>query len=159
MKETKLTEQEQLFCELFVNGAAPYAGNALKCYQSVFYSCDVKDNIRAKKLLSRDDIKEFMAELEEYNSLETTHLKKFLTENLKHIIEETSTAVYRDRRGNKLSPAALRSVAVAASKTLMDMYPVKEAQVSKLNIEGGGENGIVFNVIVPESKPKENETD
>ena len=94
-----------------------------------------------------------------YNSLETTHMKKFLTENLKHIIEETSTAVYRDRRGNKLSPAALRSVAVAASKTLMDMYPVKEAQVSKLNIEGGGENGIVFNVIVPESKPKENETD
>ena len=156
MKETKLTEEEQLFCELFMNGAAPYAGNALKCYQAVFKSDDVKDNIRAKKMLSRDDIKAFMAELDDYNAQETAHMKKFLTENLKHIIEETSTAVYRDRRGNKLSPAALRSVAVTASKALMDMYPVKEAQVNKLNIEGGG---IVFNVIVPESKPKENDTD
>lgn len=159
MKETKLTKDEQLFCELFVNGAAPYAGNALKCYQAVFKSDDVQDNINAKKLLSKDAIKDFMAELEEYNTQETAHMKKFLTANLKSIIEETSTAVYRDRRGNKLSPAALRSVAVQASKTLMDMYPVKEAQVSKLNIEGGGENGIVFNVIVPDAKPKENETD
>ena len=159
MKETNLTKDEQLFCELFVNGAAPYAGNALKCYQAVFKSDDVQDNINAKKMLSRDDIKEFMAGLEEYNTQETAHMKKFLTENLKHIIEETSTAVYKDRRGNKLSPAALRSVAVTASKALMDMYPVKEAQVSKLNIEGGGENGIVFNVIVPDAKPKENKTD
>ena len=159
MKETKLTKDEQLFCELFVNGAAPYAGNALKCYQAVFKSDDVQDNINAKKLLSKDAIKDFMVELEEYNTQETAHMKKFLTANLKSIIEETSTAVYRDRRGNKLSPAALRSVAVQASKTLMDMYPVKEAQVSKLNIEGGGENGIVFNVIVPDAKPKENETD
>lgn len=159
MKETKLTDKEQLFCELFMNGAAPYAGNALKCYQAVFESDDMQDNLNAKKMLARDDIKAFMAELEDYNAQETAHMKQFLTENLKHIIEETSTAVYRDRRGNKLSPAALRSVAVTASKALMDMYPVKEAQVSKLNIEGGGENGIVFNVIVPDSKPKENETD
>lgn len=154
MKETKLTDKEQLFCELFMNGAAPYAGNALKCYQAVFESDDMQDNLNAKKMLARDDIKAFMAELEDYNAQETAHMKKFLTENLKHIIEETSTAVYRDRRGNKLSPAALRSVAVTASKALMDMYPVKEAQVSKLNIEGGGENDIVFNVIVPDAKPK-----
>lgn len=155
MKETKLSDNEQLFCELFMNGAAPYAGNALKCYQAVFETNDVQDNINAKKMLARDDIKAFMAELEEYNAQETAHMKQFLTENLKHIIEETSTAIYRDRRGNQLSPAALRSVAVTASKALMDMYPVKEAQVNKLNIEGGGENGIVFNVIVPDAKPKE----
>lgn len=155
MKETKLSDKEQLFCELFMNGAAPYAGNALKCYQAVFETNDVQDNINAKKMLARDDIKAFMAELGEYNAQETAHMKQFLTENLKHIIEETSTAIYRDRRGNQLSPAALRSVAVTASKALMDMYPVKEAQVNKLNIEGGGENGIVFNVIVPDAKPKE----
>ena len=84
-------------------------------------------------------------------------MKKFLTENLVHIIEETSTAEYRDRRGTRLSPAPLRSVAVSATKALMEMYPVKEAQVSKLNIEGGGEGGITFNVIVPEqSKPESN---
>lgn len=159
MKETKLSDKERLFCELFMNGAAPYAGNALKCYQAVFETNDVQDNINAKKMLARDDIKAFMAELEEYNAQETAHMKQFLTENLKHIIEETSTAIYRDRRGNQLSPAALRSVAVTASKALMDMYPVKEAQVNKLNIEGGGENGIVFNVIVPDAKPKEDDAE
>ena len=59
-------------------------------------------------------------------------------------------AQYTDRRGTKLSPAPLRSVAVSATKALMEMYPVKEAQVNKLNIEGAGEGGITFNVIVPE---------
>jgi hypothetical protein len=48
----------------------------------------------------------------------------------------------------------MRSVAVNASKALMDMYPIKEAQVSKVNIEGGGEGGITFNVIVPETPAK-----
>lgn len=157
MKETTLTKEEQLFCELFVNGAVPYNGNALKCYQEVFKENTINDSLHAKKLLARDDIKDYMAQLEAYNTVESAHIKRFLTENLKHIIEETTTVEYRDRRGTKLSPAALRSVAVSASKALMEMYPVKEAQVSKLNIEGNGENGIVFNVIVPEAKKTEKE--
>ena len=79
-------------------------------------------------------------------------MKRFLTANLKHIIEETSRDIYYDRRGKALSPAALRSVAVSASKALMEMYPVKESQVNKFEINGGGESGITFNVIVPEQK-------
>ena len=145
--DSKLTENEILFCELYVNGSAPYAGNAAKCYSEVF-KCDSKHTKHlAKQLLMREDIQAFLKELD------AKFMKKFLTENLIHIIEETSVAEYRDRRGTKLSPAPLRSVAVSATKALMEMYPVKEAQVNKLNIEGAGEGGITFNVIVPE-QPK-----
>lgn len=157
MKETTLTNEEQLFCELFINGAAPYTGNALKCYQEVFHSSDIKDSLKAKKLLARPDVKEYMDELDGFNAQEAAHMKKFLAANLKHIIEETSVAVYKDRRGTKLSPAPLRSVAVSATKALMDLYPVKAVHESKLSIEGGGENGVIFNVIVPEQKPMDND--
>lgn len=153
--DSKLTENEILFCELYVNGCAPYAGNAAKCYSEVFKCDSKKTKHLAKQLLIREDIQAYLKELEDMTYEETKYMKKFLTENLIHIIEETSTAEYRDRRGTKLSPAPLRSVAVSASKALMEMYPVKEAQVNKLNIEGGGEGGITFNVIVPEqSKPE-----
>ncbi|MBR4405182.1 MAG: hypothetical protein IKT30_02285 [Bacteroidaceae bacterium] len=151
--DSKLTENEILFCELYVNGSAPYAGNAAKCYSEVF-KCDSKHTKHlAKQLLMREDIQAFLKELDEMTYEEAKFMKKFLTENLIHIIEETSVAEYRDRRGTKLSPAPLRSVAVSATKALMEMYPVKEAQVNKLNIEGAGEGGITFNVIVPE-QPK-----
>lgn len=35
-KSNRLTEQEQLFCDLFANGEAPFGGNASRCYQEVF---------------------------------------------------------------------------------------------------------------------------
>lgn len=146
---TNLTEQEKLFCELFINGSAPYAGNAAKCYVEAFQCDPLKAKHLAKTLLMREDIQQFIEELEAMSDCDTKTMKKFLTANLVHIIEETSTAVYHDRRGTELSPAPLRSVAVSATKALMEMYPVKEAQVSKLNIEGAGEGGITFNVIVP----------
>lgn len=146
----KLTENEILFCELYANGSAPFAGNVARCYSEVFH-CDSKQAKHlAKQLIAREDIQNYLKELENSTYDEAKYMKKFLTENLIHIIEETSVAQYHDRRGTKLSPAPLRSVAVSATKALMEMYPVKEAQVNKLNIEGAGEGGITFNVIVPE---------
>lgn len=155
METTNLNENEKLFCELFVNGIAPYAGNSAKCYSEVFQTDSNRVNHLARQLLSRKDIQDYIEELNALSYEEAKFMKKFLTENLMHIIEETATAEYRDRRGTKLSPAPLRSVAVSASKALMEMYPIKEAQINKLNIEGSGEGGIVFNVIVPE-QPKDN---
>lgn len=149
MDNTKLTREEELFCQLFVNGTAPYGGDAVKCYQEVFHCSDVLDGHKAKVLLARQEIQDYILQLESDNVKEAAHIKRFLTENLKSIIKETSTAQYRDRRGTQLSPAPLRSVAVSASKALMELYPVREAQVNKLNIEGNGESGIVFNVVVP----------
>lgn len=154
MQTNTLTKEERKFCELFVHGCSPYGGNMIKCYEEAFKQKEVSCKYEIYKLLNRPDIKEYIQELEEENNEDAKFLKKRLTENLLGIIEETSTAVYRDRRGNALSPAPLRSVAVMASKALMDMYPIKEAQVNKLDIEGGGKGGIVFNVIVPEQKTK-----
>lgn len=90
-------------------------------------------------------------QLQAIANYETADLKARLTEKLLHIIDETSTAKYTDRRGTELSPAPLRSVAVQASKALMEMYPVKVAQESKVELKGNGDSGIVFNVIVPQS--------
>lgn len=86
---------------------------------------------------------------------EAKYMKVFLRENLTSIVEECAGTEYRDRKGTLLSPAALRSVAVNASKALMELYPVKEAQVSKINIDGAGEGGITFNVIMPEQPKQE----
>lgn len=150
--DSTLTEKELLFCELYINGSAPYAGNPAKCYSEAFKCDSIKAKSLARSLLVREDIKSYIEELDAMYQEEAKYMKKFLTENLMHIIEETSVAEYHDRRGTKLSPAPLRSVAVSASKALMEMYPVKEAQVSKLNIEGACEGGITFNVIVPEKQ-------
>ena len=63
--DSKLPENEILFCELYVNGSAPYAGNAAKCYSEVF-KCDSKHTKHlAKQLLMREDIQAFLKELDE----------------------------------------------------------------------------------------------
>lgn len=152
----KLTEQEVLFCELFAHGEAPFGGNAAKCYQEVFNDTTQSVKRHATRLLARPDIQEYLKSLDELTYEEAKYMKVFLRENLMSIIEECSVAEYRDRRGTLLSPAALRSVAVNASKALMDLYPVKEAHTSKLSIEGAGEGGITFNVIMPEQTKSDN---
>lgn len=150
--EIKITNEERTFCQLYVNGRAPYAGNAIKCYVEVFRSAknDPLAGQYAKELLKKEHISEYLKELEEISAEEAGDMKRFLTANLKHIVEEASHAEYRDRRGTVLSPAAMRSVAVSASKALMDMYPIKENQVNKIDISSEG-SGITFNVIVPET--------
>lgn len=107
---------------------------------------------KAKELLNREDIQNYIVQLRAIANYETVDMKARLTEKLLQIVDETSKAVYTDRRGTKLSPAPLRSVAVQASKALMEMYPVKVAQESKVELKGGnGDSGITFNVIVPQS--------
>lgn len=159
MEKKQITDQEKLFCELFVNGTAPYAGNCVKCYSQVFKDDGINVGNRAKYLLRTDRVKAYIEELEGLEAEEAATMKRYLTQNLMKIVDECSTAQFYDRRGTALSPAPLRSVAVSAAKALMDIHPVKEAQVSKLNIEGAGESGITFNVIVPDSKPIDDPTE
>lgn len=150
-----LSPDEKDFCELFVCGCEPYKGDARRCYEDVF-----KDNSnislgKAKTLMAREDVADYISQLQKIAHYETAEMKSMLTEKLLKIVNETSTAVYTDRRGTKLSPAPLRSVAVQATKALMEMYPIKVAQESKLEINGNGEQGgITFNVIVPEQAKK-----
>ena len=156
----KLSEQEKQFCELYCNGAAPYGGNATKCYAYVFKA--IEDSpltpIRAKDLLNEARIQDNLGKLEKKGYKESAYMKKFLASNLMKIVEEASSGQYKDRFNTDLSPAPLRSVAVSAAKALTDLYPVKESQKQDISINGeGGDSGITFNLIIPEKKDKEEE--
>lgn len=152
---TNLTDQEILFCDLFAHGEAPFGGNAARCYQEVFNDTSKRTKSRASRLLARPEIQEYLKSLDELTYEEAKYMKTFLRENLISIIEECSTAELRDRKGVIQSPAAMRSIAVNAVKALMELYPVKAAQENKLKIEGSGEGGITFNVIMPEQPKQE----
>lgn len=152
---TNLTDQEILFCDLFAHGEAPFGGNAARCYQEVFNDTSKRTKSRAAHLLARPEIQEYLKSLDELTYEEAKYMKTFLRENLISIIEECSTAELRDRKGVIQSPAAMRSIAVNAVKVLVELYPVKAAQESKLKIEGSGEGGITFNVIMPEQPKQE----
>ena len=152
---TNLTDQEILFCDLFAHGEAPFGGNAARCYQEVFNDTSKRTKSRASRLLARPEIQEYLKSLDELTYEEAKYMKTFLRENLISIIEECSTAELRDRKGVIQSPAAMRSIAVNAVKVLAELYPVKAAQESKLKIEGSGEGGITFNVIMPEQPKQE----
>lgn len=168
MAETKniaLTEQEEKFCLMFVNGLAPYCGNAGKCYYAVFEKPngkrkeDENSSFLGMKLAHKENVKERIDELNEFNAMTAGAIKPRVTSTLLKIMDECSTDVYEDQAGNPLSPAALRSVAVNAGKVLNDMYGIKEDIAHKIQLEGADGSGITFNVIVPEKKKNEDELD
>jgi hypothetical protein len=168
MAETKniaLTEQEEKFCLMFVNGLAHYCGNAGKCYHAVFEKPngkrkeDENSSFLGMKLAHKENVKERIDELNEFNAMTAGAIRPRVTSTLLKIMDECSTDVYEDQAGNPLSPAALRSVAVNAGKVLNDMYGIKEDIAHKIQIEGADGSGITFNVIVPEKKKNEDELD
>lgn len=150
-----LSQKEKDFCELFIFGCDPYTGNARKCYEELFNVGSLTSLKDAQELMAREDVNEYLTQLRIIANHNNADMKARLTEKLLHIIDETSTAQYTDRRGTVLSPAPLRSVAVQAAKALMELYPVRVAQESKLELTGGdGNTGITFNVIVPQEQPQ-----
>jgi hypothetical protein len=141
-----------------VFGCDPYAGNARKCYAEIFGVSSTVALKEAKELMARPDVAEYLADIRKSATYQAAEVKARITEKLLHIMDETSSAHYTDSRGNELSVAPLRSVAVQASKALMEMYAVKVAQESKVELKGNGDGGIVFNVIVPQKEnPAETE--
>lgn len=148
MELQELTKEEQLFCELYANGDAPYGGNPVKSYEEAFNVTDGRSSrSKAIRLLSCDYIQRYLEELEKLTYEEAKYMKKFLSRNLMSIVDECSHSEAVNKRGIKVSPAALRSVAVQASKALMELYPVKEAQ--KISLDSEGDGNITFNVIMP----------
>jgi len=172
MDKIKLSDLEEKFCMVYACGPAPYNGNAKKTYDLVFNNTpsrymageyyelveDVDDSIRAKKMLMREDIKQRIEQIQEDNMINAAILRPRLTETLLKIADECSTLVCEDRFGVKISPAALRSVAVNAISKLTDMYGIKEDIAHKVMLEGADGDGITFNLIVPE-KNVQNEFD
>lgn len=158
-KPKKLTEEEELFCQLYINGGVVFAGQRAKCYKEAFHPEERNVSIPSKQLLSKQHIltriKVLSDELQ--TETETIATKLQVSETLKAVMEETATSSYTDKFGVKLSPAPLRSVSVNAAKALMDIYPIKHAQSSKLKIEGEG--GVTFNVIVPSQEHPQTENE
>lgn len=157
--EQSLTSQEEDFCNLYVQGGVKFAGKHCQCYKEVFFTDDSTTSIASRKLLSQPHIQARVRELmeETQTDMETQAVKLQVTETLKAVMEETATGSFQDKWGMDLSPAPLRAVAVNAAKALMDLYPIKHSQETKLRIEGEG--GVIFNVIVPpETLRKEDET-
>jgi hypothetical protein len=154
-----LTDKEIAFCELLINGNAPYCGNIVKCYEDVFDITSTVVKGDAKRLLQQPHIQEYIKLLKEENAGNAEHIKNRISENLLSIMDETATAQFFDRRGTKLSVAPLRSVSVQAAKALMAIHPIREANVNRLNIEGSGKGGVTFNVIVPMPEQKHGEID
>lgn len=150
VRPNTLTEEEAEFCELLALGCEPYTGNVQLCYFEIFKDNSKYAYANAQLLMSREDISGYLTRLRAVASGDIADMKARMTTTLWSIIDETSKAVYSDRRGTRLSPAPLRAVSVQAIKALMDLYPVKVAQESKLELTGGeGGTGITFNVIAP----------
>lgn len=157
-----LDDDTRYFCELYVNGDAPYGGNAARCYREVFGDNGSKTKglsyHRSRKLLEREDVQTYITELKGKEEFDKDSLKRFMTRNLMSIIEETSSDRYYGENGLPLSPAALRSVSVNATKALMDLHGVKSPNETRIDLgDGEGDGGITFNVIVPGAPPEEKE--
>lgn len=147
-----LTDNELRFCDLYVNGGLEYAGRPMKCYKEVYGEKTSKNPASsANYILSKPQVMAYIKEMMsgERFEMETMAVKLQVAETLKAVMDETATSGYEDRFGVPISPAPLRAVSVNAAKALMEIYPVKHTQESKLRIEGSDGN-VIFNVVVPQ---------
>lgn len=146
--QSMLTEQEEIFCQLFCNGGKNFAGNVVATYEEVFGKRDKNRTlIESNKLLASPAISSRIKELMTTQIENETYAKRRVLETLYSIMEETREAKYKDKWGIELSPAALRSVSVNAAKAIADICGFKTGGDASVTIKG--ENNVTFNVIVP----------
>ena len=79
-KPESLNKQEIDFCELYVLGCDPYVGNEKKCYEDVFGDSSTIVRKKAKELLNREDIQNYIVQLRAIANYETVDMKARLTE-------------------------------------------------------------------------------
>ena len=113
--ELGLTKAESLFCDLYINGGREFAGQHCKCYREAFQDSGSGVSLKSRRLLGKPHISERIKKLSEQQQTDTEAIavKLQVTETLKAVMEETSTAKYKDKWGMDLSPAPLRAVAAA----------------------------------------------
>lgn len=153
-KDIVLTEQEEEFCQLYVYGGREYAGQRNRCFKEV-YGEDYRKNVSlcSRRLLVKPHVVARIRELAEALQCETESIavKLQVAETLRAVMEETASSNFSDKFGVSLSPAPLRAVAVNAAKALMELYPIKHTQESRVRIEGSDGN-VIFNVVVPQNQ-------
>lgn len=165
MNDINLTEEEKKFCLIYTNGPAPYTGNEIRCYQLVFNGStnaprgdfEIEVALQAHKFMQREEVKEYIDELNALSIVNATTLRPRLTQTLLKIMDECANSNFEDKWGTPLSPAALRSVAVNAASKLTEIYGIKEDIAHKVMLEGADGGGITFNLIAPQpaSKPED----
>lgn len=146
-----LNDREQKFCELYAAGKAPFAGNAVKCYEEAFGDDDPLSGMKAHILLSRHEVQRYLSEISSLDFDKTKYMKEFLNTTLMSIAYEMAHCEgAKDRNGNLMPPSSCRGVAVSAMKLLMDMNGLKEGgHDAELKIKNESGGNITFNVIVP----------
>lgn len=146
-----LSKNEQLFCELYAAGNAPFAGNMAKCYEEVFGDSEPDSGMRAYLLLSRPEVQRYLSEISALGYERSKYMKDFLNSTLMHIVDEMAycqPAV--DRNGKPIPASSSRGVAVSAAKLLMDLNGLKQGgHDAELKIKNESGGNITFNVIVP----------
>lgn len=149
-----LTEKEKRFCELYSVGKAPYAGNLAKCYEEAFGCDDPLSGLNAHFLMSKKEVKDYIAEISSIEFDRKKYIKEFVNANLMNIAEEMSYCGGPvDRNGKVIPPSSCRAVAVSALKLLMELNGLKTgSQDAELKIKNESGGNIMFNVIVPEPK-------
>lgn len=149
----ELSPKEKEFCDLFVHGDYNEVGDASVCYQHAFGVSPSRSMISGSKLLKKPAVQEYITSIEsseEQESFEAKHLRKKITKRLLDIADRCSEGEYVDRKGNPISPAALRSVAVNAYKIVADLNGIKHPQRELGSSHSDkSKGGITFNVIVP----------
>lgn len=151
--ELKMNPTHLEFCNLYVNGGPGYAGKAGKCYmKAIGTQAKNKASEYGARLLKKEHIIAKIKELTEENEISIIGRKLMVEENLMKIMDECAKGSYKDKYGNPVSPAALRSVAVNASKALIDIWGLNKP--TEVKITGENEKGIVFNIIQPGKEDK-----
>lgn len=150
MKNNKLTDNENRFCELFVDGDKDFAGRAEACYNEVFGEKQYSF-ITARKLLAQEHIRTKIKQMIDGKDVESEAIaiKLQVAETLRSIMSEAAKSEYIDKFGVPVSPAPLRAVSVNAAKALMEIYPITNTQTQTAKSESGG--NIIFNVVVPQT--------
>lgn len=98
-KPESLNKQEIDFCELFIFGCDPYAGNARKCYEDIFYDSSHTSLRKAKQLMARDDVQDYINQLRIIANYETADLKARLTEKTTTYYRRNfHSKIYRSKR-------------------------------------------------------------
>ena len=72
--KNELTQNGELFCELYVHGESLYCGNSAKCYQEAFGKPLGKSRMAARKLINEPRIQEQITKLNELNFEENMFL-------------------------------------------------------------------------------------
>lgn len=140
---------DRKFADLYVWGDKSQQGDMKQCYADAFGITLSDVGQKARKLLARPHIAEYIdKQMVDYEMLLRGEKLKNL-QTLTKIRDEMSEAEYVNRWGEINGVAACRTVAIKATETINNMLGFDKPKEVNVN-HGAGGGGITFNLVVPE---------